>query len=285
MDADSGRVTDSLARITNNAATDYWPSVTEDGTKVLFSSSRSGKTAFWLHDLENGSETELATTGAVWPATGAIEKNGNSFLYYSETRRAVERVDISTGNVAAVWPCGKCMYMGRTADRSMFLHGPDGQIKLREIDSGRDIEFLKHPGRSLHQAQASNDGRWVVFYARTGVERSQIFIAPLRKGPPPAETDWIRVTEGNAHELCPSWSPDGTFIYFGSNRDGFNCIWGQRLHPHSKRPVGPAVDLAHFHTAARRLGNVGVAFRGLSVARDKLVFTMEERIGNIWFMR
>jgi Tol biopolymer transport system component len=93
------------------------------------------------------------------------------------------------------------------------------------------------------------------------------------------------VTEGNAHELCPSWSPDGNFIYFGSNRDGFNCIWGQRLDPHSKHPVGPAIGLAHFHTAARRLGNVGVSFRGLSVARDKLVFTLDERRGNIWLMR
>ena len=49
--------------------------------------------------------------------------------------------------------------------------------------------------------------------------------------------------------------------------------------------AAPALGVAHFHTSARRLGNVGVVFRGMSVARDKIVFTMEERIGNIWLMR
>jgi len=156
---------------------------------------------------------------------------------------------------------------------------------LRDIKSGRDTGILIHPKLQLYQAQLSADDRWVVFYARTEVERTQIFIAPFRGGTPAPETAWIPVTSGNAQETCPSWSPDGNFIYFGSNRDGFNCIWGQRLYPGSKRPSGPAVCLGHFHAAARRLGNVGVSFRGLSVARDKIVFTVEERIGNIWLMR
>jgi eukaryotic-like serine/threonine-protein kinase len=238
--------------------------------------------AIWLKNLENGSETELATTGAVYPVS-EIEKDGNSFIYYSETQKALQRMDISTGDTEKV--CDKCMYMGRTPDGSMFLNGADQQIKLREIKSGRDIEFLKHPKFQLHQAQLSSDGQWVVFYARTGVKLSQIFIAPFHNGSAPAKVDWIPVTAGNALETCPTWSPDGNFVYFASNRDGFNCIWGQLLHSHSKRPVGPAVGLGHFHAAARRLGNVGVAFRGLSVARDKIVFAVEERIGNIWLMR
>jgi eukaryotic-like serine/threonine-protein kinase len=283
VDAELGRVTGSPRRLTNSAATDHWASVTADGKKVLFSSTRSGKASFWLKNLESGSETELATTGSVWN-TGTIGKDAASFMSYSATERAIQRWNIRTGDVVGTWSCHQCIYLGHLPDGSKFLYGKNGQVNLREIASGRDIEFLKHPKFRIYQAQISGDGRWVAFYSRTGVERSQIFVAPFVEGVASAD-GWIPVTPGNAHETCPTWSPEGNVVYFGSNRDGFNCIWGQRLDRHTKRPVGPPVDLGHFHSAARRLGNVGVAFRGLSVARDKIVFTVEERIGNLWLMQ
>jgi eukaryotic-like serine/threonine-protein kinase len=284
VDAELGRVTGSPWRITKSAATDHWPSATADGKKVLFSSTRSGKVSFWLKNLESGSETELPSRGTVW-AIGTIQKDAKSFTYYSASESAIQTRDTHTGDVASTWSCHQCIYLGHVPDGSKFLYGKDGQVRLHEIGSGRDIEFLKHPKFRIHQAQVSSDGRWVVFYARTGVERSRIFVAAFGEGNPPAEGSWIALTSGNAHETCPTWSPGGNVVYFGSNRDGFHCIWRQRLHPHSRRPVGPPVDVAHFHSASRRLGEVGVAFRGLSVARDKLVFTVEERIGNIWLMQ
>jgi Tol biopolymer transport system component len=33
------------------------------------------------------------------------------------------------------------------------------------------------------------------------------------------------VTHGNYNDIVPSWSADGRFIYFGSNRSGFWQIW------------------------------------------------------------
>jgi Tol biopolymer transport system component len=34
------------------------------------------------------------------------------------------------------------------------------------------------------------------------------------------------------------WSPDGKLIYDISNRDGYPCIWAQRLDAATKRRVG-----------------------------------------------
>ena len=74
-------------------------------------------------------------------------------------------------------------------------------------------------------------------------------------------------------------------LYFISDRDGSRCIWAQPLDPLSKRPVGEAFEVFGVHDARRSLmrralfGDVG-----LSVARDKLVFSMDEISGNIWML-
>jgi hypothetical protein len=82
----------------------------------------------------------------------------------------------------------------------------------------------------------------------------------------------------------PRWSPNGGMLYFVSERDGHRCIWAQRLNAR-KCPAGPATAVFHAHEARRSLANVGIGDLGISIARDKLVFNMSERIGNIWMIR
>lgn len=74
---------------------------------------------------------------------------------------------------------------------------------------------------------------------------------------------------------------NGNTVYFISTRDRFRCIWAQHLDA-GKHPLGPAIPVFHAHEARRSLLNVGVGDLQLSVARDKLVFNMSERSGNIW---
>jgi len=48
------------------------------------------------------------------------------------------------------------------------------------------------------------------------------------------------------------WSPDGNLLYFISERDGFVCLWAQRLDPATKHPQGAAFPIRHFHTPGDR---------------------------------
>ena len=58
---------------------------------------------------------------------------------------------------------------------------------------------------------------------------------------------------------------------------------GTSLDPATKHPSGAAFSIRHFHTSRRSLATVGdPLYIGLSVAVDKLVFSMTERTGNIW---
>src|SRR5262249_31293026 len=107
----------------------------------------------------------------------------------------------------------------------------------------------------------------------------KVFIAPLRAV---SESDWIAVTDALPGVNQPDWSPDGNVTYFLSSQDGLLCIWGQRLDPATKHPIGSAFEAHHFASSRRSLNNLFNADISLSVARDKLVFSMGERTGNIW---
>jgi hypothetical protein len=74
-------------------------------------------------------------------------------------------------------------------------------------------------------------------------------------------------------------------LYFLSDRDGFRCIWAQRLDRATRRPAGAAFAVEHLHAARRSLTfgvNLEVGSIGLSLAADKLFFSLPERTGNVW---
>jgi hypothetical protein len=78
------------------------------------------------------------------------------------------------------------------------------------------------------------------------------------------------------------WSPDGATLYFLSDRDGFRCIWAQRLNPATKRLAGSPFSVVHFHQAGRSMVDAGF---NMSVTADSLVFALTDLTGNIWMIR
>lgn len=112
---------------------------------------------------------------------------------------------------------------------------------------------------------------------------SVIYICPMRGGPVP-DSDWQLVAEDLRYLGWPRWSTNGSLLYYLSERDGRPCIWAQRLHPASGRPLED--PFAVFHACHTRLSMLGpAANRGIAVARDRMVVLLSETTGNIWMTR
>jgi len=79
------------------------------------------------------------------------------------------------------------------------------------------------------------------------------------------------------------WSPDGRLIYYVSDRDNYRCLWAQRLAETTRQPVGAPFAVFHFHRARHSLLNMDLSLLQFSVAPDRVVFSMGERTGNVWF--
>ena len=93
------------------------------------------------------------------------------------------------------------------------------------------------------------------------------------------ESEWIVVSQDGE---APSWSPDASLLYFWSDRDGSPCLWAQRLDPATRRPTGAPLSIQHFHARGLSWKNLSLGAPDIAVARDKILFNLGERSGNIW---
>jgi hypothetical protein len=83
-----------------------------------------------------------------------------------------------------------------------------------------------------------------------------------------------------------AWSPAGNVLYWISERDGFRCLAARRLDSATKRPRGEMSYVLHLHGARRSMMHFRNPHMGRpAVARDKIVFSLAERTGNIWMMQ
>jgi hypothetical protein len=95
------------------------------------------------------------------------------------------------------------------------------------------------------------------------------------------EQDWQLAAEETSYQQSPRWAANGNLLYFLSERDGYSCIWAQRLDPATKRPVGDAVAFHHEHRSRFSI-NRPRGWESISVSRDKLIFALMEMTANIW---
>jgi serine/threonine protein kinase/Tol biopolymer transport system component len=291
VDADSGKVTGELQRLTNDAAADTRPSISQDGTKLAFLSNRSGNNDVWIKDLTSGKETPLTATPI--PETRArISRDGLTVAYNQQgaNRQPSIHVVSAQGGVPKV-VCSDCgTLLGISADGKKIIYSPGvGGSPLHQfmldVESGQKTEVLLSTTYGKYRPLFSPDGRWFTFTASVGSNPRRVFVAPSGGGVGGRESDWIAVTDAWPTTNQPDWSPDGNLTYFVSGQHGILCIWAQRLDPVTKHRVGQSFEVHHFASSRLSLNNGHLADVSLSVARDKLVFSMGERTGNIWMVK
>jgi len=280
LDPDQAKVLGSPQRLTEDLAADIRPSVSADGKKLVFNSNRSGNWDVWYKDLTTGRETALTST-PVNEENPRISPDGANVVYRAreQDRIATYLIPI-TGGVAqkVTEECGQ-IFAWAFDNRRFICAGQD--LSLVDVFTRERKPIVEHRVGGA-AARLSWDDRWITFYRNTGPGRAQIYVAPVREGAPAADRELIAVTDGKNLDRLPEFSPRGGLIYFMSMRDGSDCLWAVRPEAGTKKPAGDPFPVQHFHSARRSPTYVRAGQRAISMARDKIAFTMEERTGNIW---
>jgi serine/threonine protein kinase len=283
-----GRVSGDLEQVTG-AAFDAHTSVSGDGKKLVFISTRAGNPDVWMKDLATGRETALTATPS-HEEQSEITADGTRVSYVVwENSSTGALYEIATTGGVAERICDNCFRpwdWSPDASKLLFMI-PEGHrqpglaLGLFDRKTRQTSVYLEHPDYILGRARFSPDGRFISFSAIRPGGIHRIVIAPFQSRGVP-EDQWITIADETTPLDKSRWSPDANLLYYVSEVDGFRCIRARRLNPATKRPVGQPFDVYHSHSARRSLMNAWFGSLELSISQDKLFFNLGETTGNIW---
>jgi hypothetical protein len=76
----------------------------------------------------------------------------------------------------------------------------------------------------------------------------------------------------------------GGLLYYYSDRDGNMCLWAQRLDPLSRKPIGQAFPVQHFHNTRQSLRDIPRIQLGMALAKKEIILDVGDTTGNIWMV-
>ena len=281
IDADRAKVRGTLTRITPDVAEDYDPGLSADGQTLVFRSRRAGNFDVVSKNLTTNQETIVTQTPEDDSAVISPDGTRIAYSFRQNDKTQIFVVAVSGGSPELI--CADCGEVEQWA--------PGGEILFVTARDPSGIGLVRpgspaqHNGCStLATASSTPASRRMAggsrsMPGRTIGRRRRVFVARVLDSSVAGETEWIDVTEdGDA----PAWSPDAGLLYFWSNRDGFPCLWAQRLDPGTKTPTGSPMAIQHFHSRGLSWRNLYLGAPDIAVAHDKIVFNLGEHSGNVW---
>jgi Tol biopolymer transport system component/DNA-binding winged helix-turn-helix (wHTH) protein len=199
-----------------------------DGRSVIYSSNRTGHPALWRASLDAPNSLEqISEAGApAWDPT--ISRRGYRLAYERLLRSlSIWQMDLSESGDKRPY-----LLVSSTSDTDQGpapQFSPDGQrlAYMSDRSGTMEIWIANRDGSNAYQLSAlgatgtprwSPDSQAVVFDVAT-TSGSKIVSMNLHGGGPQ------NMTPDNFHSVCPSWSHDGKWIYFGSPRNGKWQVW------------------------------------------------------------
>lgn len=212
-------------RLTYDEAPDFLPSVSPDGSRILFLSNRTGTQQLWTMGIDGYRQTQLTTDEGMKYRAG-WSPDGKWIVYAAiqrpEVKPTVWKVSAEGGapvqvtkkysRVPTVSPDGKLIacYYWNEADSKM-------KVAIVSIDGGEPIKLLENTYARHHWSlQWAPDGRGLL-YVQTLPGSASIWRLPLNNDAPEKV---LQVPSGQIIDF--TWSRDGKqFVYTRavSNKD------------------------------------------------------------------
>jgi TolB protein len=161
------------------------PAWSSDGTRIAFSSSRSGDSEIWVAD-QNGGAAHRITSLKGPDVSPTWNPKTNAQLAF-------------TG--------------GRTGEPQIYVMDQDGSNIQRMTDSGYAVSPSWSPNGGMLTFA------WNRKYGPGDPGAQDIYVMDI------ASKNWLQVTHESGNNDCPTWSPDGRHVVFERTIGGRTQIW------------------------------------------------------------
>lgn len=264
-------------QVTAEDGLEIQPAISPDGNLVAYAAGPARRMRVFVRPVGGGRTIALSDDTATSQSRPRWSPDGTSVLFIAGGN--VQVVPALGGAVRTVVPCSPTSCV-RSADwspdgsRIAFVRGDSLQIAA--LEDGTRSTFLAH-SLELHSCVWSPTDSSIACvignteYAGVGgtfgnLAPSQIVVVPIAGGTP------ITVTDADAINQSPAWSPDGRLLYHVSSRQGPRDIYAV-----------PISDAGEVSGEPLRL-TVGLNAQSVSLTGDgaRIVYSVYTSRSNLW---
>ncbi len=286
INPDSGKAAGEAAQISQDELAKTQPAIWSNGSKLAYGAygtSRAGGMEVRLKDMSDGRETSIPMGSGSYLFSPKLSPDGSALAYRDNVDNKWRSYLVTGETAASREVCQDCYIRSFCAHPTEAIIQYGSELVHQNLTSGSRTPVLKASAGVIRDAVVSPDDKWLAVQLSKPAGGYAIYLCPMRDQIVP-EQEWLLAVEETSYQQSPRWAANGNLLYFLSERDGYSCIWAQRLDPATKRPVGDAVAVHHEHRS--RFGiNRPRGWESISVSRDKLIFGLAEMTANIWLTK
>jgi Tol biopolymer transport system component/serine/threonine protein kinase len=238
-----GRETRSLTKVGAIFGGIAW---TPDSRELVYAMERDGRTRLWRMPINGGAPSPITSTLETVNSP-AVAQQGNRLAYVVATGQTnVWRIEIASIHPLSVSEPTRLYYSTRYEEEPSFSRdgrriafcsnrGGPAEIWIVDGDGRGAIQLTNSSGQYNGGPKWSPDDSEIVFDSRIQ-GNPEVLVATI-------EGHKVRrITNSPAEDVVPSWSSDGRWIYFASNRKGDFQIY-KLPASRSETPSSPPVQV------------------------------------------
>jgi Tol biopolymer transport system component len=202
---------------------------TADSNELVFSSSRGGRQGLWRVHASGGAVQPVSMAGddAMYPSSAKLIRK----LCYARLSQNQNIWRLQVPEKGAM-PGPASKLIGSTQRQNGPQYSPDGrriafssdrsgnmEVWVSDADGSGPVRLTSFGGGLSGLPRWSPDGKVIAFDGGTQTGHLSIFLIPSSGGTPKPLTD------DSAEDTKASWSHDGRWVYFSSNRTGRYQVW------------------------------------------------------------
>ena len=206
-----------------------FPTLAPDGKSFAYVSSQSGNRDIYVQRVDGTTATDITSDSPADDSEPAFSPDGSQIAFRSEregggifvmgvTGESVRRLTNAGHNPSWSPDSRRVAVATEEVDLRPELRRGESELWIVDTRSGATRTLL----RDAAQPSWSPHGNRIAFWA---VDRGRRDIWTIDPDAPQPKKTAVRITDGGALHWNPVWSPDGRYLYFGSDRDGTMNLW------------------------------------------------------------